>query len=73
MGWRRTPRRCWGWNSGAISEVEGGERQPARDATRRPPIEADDPRPARQEPTYTSEGDALVVSEIVRRLSRPRQ
>ena len=36
-------------------------------------IEADDRRPAPQVPTYTSEGDALVVSEIVRRLTRPRQ
>ncbi len=36
-------------------------------------IEAHDPRAAPKAPTYTSEGDALVVSEIVRRLSRPRQ
>ncbi len=36
-------------------------------------IEADDPRSAPKAPTYPSEGDALVVSEIVRRLSRPRQ
>jgi hypothetical protein len=34
-------------------------------------VAADDPRPAPKVPTYTSEGDALVVSEIVRRLSGP--
>jgi Family of unknown function (DUF5681) len=33
-------------------------------------IEADDPRPAPKEPERISEGDALVMSEIVRRLSR---
>ena len=33
-------------------------------------LEVDDPRPAPKEPERISEGDALVMSEIVRRLSR---
>ena len=36
-------------------------------------IEADDPRPAQNEPKRLGEADALVVAELVRRLSRPAQ